>query len=216
MMSSLTHPQPRSLAARERRRWTWRVVATYSGGRKAGFQCCVCKSCCQSPIVAPCCGHIIGCSACLECWLATHPSSCPLCHAVSLGRYLKGFEELTSFFRMLECPEILEGTQSSVPFVILDSDAEDFEDLPPFHTSLHTTENAWYCCLCMLDFILLCLIVINCCLIYMSLTSINNNVYQWQPHVFFRDYPEKVDVMILTWKKVRRCKTSTRHACTIA
>ena len=45
---------------------------------KKSFECCICTSTCAEPVVAPCCGQIVGCSACTDRWLTNH-ARCPLC-----------------------------------------------------------------------------------------------------------------------------------------
>ena len=45
---------------------------------KKGFECCVCKLTCLKPVVAPCCGRIVGCSRCLDRWKTDE--TCPLCN----------------------------------------------------------------------------------------------------------------------------------------
>ena len=64
---------------------------------KKALECCICQVTCKKPMVAPCCGRIIGCKLCIDCW-ATNNSNCPLCRKEIAGRVfqLKGFEEITS------------------------------------------------------------------------------------------------------------------------
>lgn len=56
---------------------------------------------------------------------------------------LKGFEELTSFFRMVEDPQTVDSpsmANGSQQVVVVDTDSYDFKDLPPFHVSQHTSD----------------------------------------------------------------------------
>ena len=66
-------------------------------------------------------------------------STCPLCHVsgtITQRFHLKGFEELTAFFRMVDCSSsnVQPPTSASDPLTIVDSSSNDtvFEDLPPF------------------------------------------------------------------------------------
>ena len=110
-----------------------------------GFECCICKGCCQAPMVSRCCKRIVGCSSCVERWLANE-SSCPLCRAsgkISQRFPLKGFEELSSFFRMVEGPPA-EASKSmataSQQVVVVDTDSDDFEHLPSFPSVHHSMQ----------------------------------------------------------------------------
>ena len=116
--------QRRNHAVREKRGVMWRTgklndvlikvesieckMCVFDELRKR-FECCICYLSCLMPTLAPCCGRIVGCSACIEHWI-TNQSRCPLCSVngtVAQLFHLKGFEEVTSFSRMLDCP----GTQ---------------------------------------------------------------------------------------------------------
>lgn len=121
-----------------------RKISVFDELRK-GFECCICKGCCKAPTVSPCCKRIVGCNSCVQRWLANEPT-CPLCRMrgkISQRFALKGFEELTSFFRMVEDPQTVDSpsmaTGSQQVFVV-DMDSDDFEDLPPFHVSQRTSD----------------------------------------------------------------------------
>ena len=114
-----------------------RKMSVFDDLRKA-FECCICKFSCNTPTVAPCCGRVIGCSACVERWMSVE-STCPLCRVngtITQRFHLKGFEELTAFFRMVDCSSsnVQPPNSASDPLTIVDSSSDDtvFEDLPPF------------------------------------------------------------------------------------
>ena len=63
--------------------------------------------------------------------------------AVQVGQRfaLRGFEELTSFFRMVEGPPTVasQSMATASQQVVIDTDSDDFEDLPSFHAPQHST-----------------------------------------------------------------------------
>ena len=104
---------------------------------KKGLECCICKFTCRKPIVVPCCGRIVGCSSCVDQWLVNE-LRCPLCRVsgqMAHKIHLRGFDEVTSFFRMLESPHSdAEPEQPADVISVNDSEDNDFEELPPFRT----------------------------------------------------------------------------------
>ena len=111
---------------------------------KKSFECCICKLPCQSPIVAKCCGQMVGCAACVDHWMENE-TTCPLCRAsciISQRFALKGFDEITSLFRMLDGPGPSVQADSNLTPVVIETDSEggdDFEQLPSFRTPSRST-----------------------------------------------------------------------------
>ena len=99
------------------------------------FECVICRSVVNSPVVSHCCQRIIGCWAFVATWCETS-TRCPLC-SVS-GRMadtieLKGIDDLTSVFH------IGEGERESTTVAIdaresTDDKSDDFEEMPSFTT----------------------------------------------------------------------------------
>ena len=52
-----------------------RKMSVFDDLREA-FECCICKLSCNTPTVAPCCGRVIGCSACVERWMSVESMPC--------------------------------------------------------------------------------------------------------------------------------------------
>ena len=60
------------------------------------LECVVCKGIVKNPVVAKCCGRIIGCQRCVRRWLDSH-ATCPFCSSVIEENFaLKGFDDVIS------------------------------------------------------------------------------------------------------------------------
>ena len=66
------------------------------------FQCVVCRSMVTLPVVAKCCGRIVGCQQCVTNWQENH-TTCPLCaSALSDPVILRGFDEVTKCINLMQ------------------------------------------------------------------------------------------------------------------
>ena len=105
-------------------------LMTLMGNLHQAFQCVVCRVTVSSPIVAKCCGRIVGCQQCVDGWLENH-ATCPHCSSVLTEHYvLRGFDEVanTLHFTMEEHEST---TRSSVPTPpTIGSSSESDTDLP--------------------------------------------------------------------------------------
>ena len=64
------------------------------------LQCVVCRGTVSSPVVAKCCGQIVGCQRCVTSWLEHH-ATCPHCASVMIHHFeLKGFDEAIKCLQM--------------------------------------------------------------------------------------------------------------------
>ena len=98
---------------------------------KKVFECVICRSTVQSPVVAPCCKRIIGCRGCVSTWRATS-TRCPLCSVsghMAESFELKGIDDLTGLFR---AGHSVETSASTDVDTISTGSSDDFEDLPNF------------------------------------------------------------------------------------
>ncbi len=96
-----------------------------------GFTCVICKGPATSPAVSPCCQRVIGCQDCVDSWVASNPR-CPLCgteDVVAQRFVLKGFTDALAVLRA-QCRDTESHVIPSPPHGPVDSDDDDFEDLP--------------------------------------------------------------------------------------
>lgn len=122
---------------------------------KKGIEYCICKVTCKEPMVAPCCGRITGCKSCVECW-ATNNTNCPLCREQIAGMFqLKGFEEITSFFRALEP----EGSVTTVA----DSDTDPIQAVLHAHSSVDSGFVKGHFGTCMTSYAYSCTVLLWSC-----------------------------------------------------
>ena len=92
------------------------------------FQCVICKGVVSTPVVAKCCGRIVGCQGCVTNWLQGH-ASCPHCASPIESQFLlKGLDEVLQALQAT----VEEQTTAppAQPAVLSDSDS-DF-DLPRY------------------------------------------------------------------------------------
>jgi len=73
------------------------------------LQCVVCRDTVSSPVVADCCGRIVGCQGCVDSWLEHH-ATCPHCGCVIHHHFvLRGFDEV------IKCLKVTMERQDPVP-----------------------------------------------------------------------------------------------------
>ena len=116
---------------------TMQGLVTFMNNMKQAFECVVCKGVVSAPIMAQCCGRIVGCQRCINSWLEHH-ATCPHCSSVMVDKFpVRGLDEVLVCLRAN-----VEGEQLVVPSQPLkcttgcrgsDSQSDsDFDDLPAF------------------------------------------------------------------------------------
>ena len=102
---------------------------------RKGFECVICRLPSKCPIVASCCQHVVGYSACVNRWRETH-SWCPLCSIASTSTVffaLKGVDGITGLFRVGDDHEAM--TTEIETTTTSDDSSNEFEELPIFRTN---------------------------------------------------------------------------------
>ena len=99
---------------------------------KKGFECVICRLPSKCPVVASCCQHVVGCSACVNRWRETH-SRCPLCSITSTPSVFFSLKGITGLFRVGDDREAM--TTEVETAATSDDSSNEFEELPTFCTN---------------------------------------------------------------------------------
>ena len=105
-------------------------LMTLMGNLQQAFQCVVCRGTVTSPVVAKCCGRIIGCQRCVDGW-HEHHATCPHCASTLSEHFvLRGFDEVANCLHLAMEPHD-SPVRSAVPTPPpLPSSSESDADLP--------------------------------------------------------------------------------------
>lgn len=97
---------------------------------RKGFECVICRLPSKCPVVASCCQHVVGCSACVNRWRETH-SPRPLCSIPSTSSVffaLKGIDGITGLFRVGgDCEAMTTELETATTS---DDSSNEFEEFP--------------------------------------------------------------------------------------
>ena len=75
-------------------------LVNFMTNMQQAFQCVVCRGSVTVPVVAECCGRIVGCQPCVESWLEHH-ARCPHCSSVMARHFvLRGFDDVLKCLRL--------------------------------------------------------------------------------------------------------------------
>lgn len=75
-------------------------LLTLMGNLQQAFQCVVCRGTVTVPMVAKCCGRIIGCQECVTAWRENH-ANCPHCSSLLVEHFvLRGFDDVASCLQL--------------------------------------------------------------------------------------------------------------------
>ena len=75
-------------------------LLTLMGNLQQAFQCVVCRGTVSVPVVAKCCGRIVGCRECVTGWKENH-ATCPHCSSLLVEHFvLRGFDDVATCLQL--------------------------------------------------------------------------------------------------------------------